>query len=138
MLNPSAYDTIAGGDMNGTHADDDRQFIGAGASRGADLVGAAWERMLPHLVEAHQPDPTRRQVTGGRLQSMARLDRFYMRVGASYLIDTRPRAIVVGSVVAERASDHIPVVLNIPQRGGVPSEGIPVWACRDAAFTRVD
>ena len=131
--------SIVIGDFNFYPAEEGRFDI----TSGTVIEGDGWHEEAFHdicsgLVEIEQLDPTRRQVTAeGKVTSLSRLDRAFVRGHAVDVMDMRPRAVVVGCPTkADPTSDHLPLVITLhaPRSKPVRSDAIPKWLVKHPKF----
>lgn len=128
---------VLAGEYNFTHTADPRANL-----RRLDVVmaneptGTAFKRTLPDFVEMEHPGHTRRQMEGGIVTMLSRLDRVYLRSEPSDLDGLCTRAQVLGDVQRrDSPSDQVPVSVHMSRpRHPLMQSDLLAALCRSDAF----
>ncbi len=130
--------SILAGDWNIVEADDSRfhPLINK-FTPDSSIHSKILEGKLVGYTELHQPAFTRRQVEGGAISVLSRIDRLYSNGFTCELLDRRPQTSTVGLVTdLTSPSDHVPVLVCFSPRSVGPPEFpcIPGWVAKHPEF----
>eukprot|EP00959_Pyramimonas_sp_CCMP1952_P463802 9485539-Pyramimonas_sp.AAC.1 len=125
---------VFGGDFNFYAAGETRQYLdgrrAAGNASNNYRLDDFFCSKLPHLVEVEQEWPTHIRNRDGCPESVGRLDRIYLNLYTSTLLDLHPTSGVHGSVFgASNCSDHIPVFVGLTPNA-TARHGVPSWIAK--------
>jgi endonuclease/exonuclease/phosphatase family metal-dependent hydrolase len=130
------------GDFNFLHSDECRLHVDAEIAYDTSDQGKLAERfeeLFCDWTELHQPLPTRRQVTRGRIVSFSRLDRLYTNLPPQEVLDRQPYSATLGTAHHPgNVSDHIPVCSRFGAGlcGPARIRAVPRWVTGHPSFAK--